>query len=66
MLNAFFPNSKTKPSVNTKKKINMIIRPNIPLTYALTIYGYTNNISRSNSKNNKAKIKKEILNSLLF
>ena len=28
--------------------------------------GYTNNISKSNNKNSKAKMKKDILNSLLF
>jgi hypothetical protein len=55
-----------KPNVNMKKNINIIIKPYIPLEYALTIYGYTNNISKSNNRNNSAKIKKEMLNCVLF
>ena len=30
------------------------------------MYGYTNKISKSNNRNNNAKIKKEILNCVLF
>ena len=43
-----------------------MINPNVLLTYALTIYGYTNNISKSNNRKSKAKMKKDMLNSLLF
>ena len=66
IFSAFLPNSNTKPNVNIKKNINITIKPYIPLEYALTTYGYTNKISKSNSKNNSAKIKKEILNCVLF
>lgn len=31
MLSAFFPSSNVKPNVSTKKNINIIIKPNIPL-----------------------------------
>ena len=33
---AFLPNSKANPKVNTRKKTSIIIKPKIPLTYALT------------------------------
>ena len=36
IFNAFLPNSNTKPKVKTKKKTNIIIKPYIPLVYALT------------------------------
>ena len=38
----------------------------MPLEYALTMKGYTNNISKSNNKKRSAKIKNEILNWVLF
>ena len=66
IFSAFLPNSNTKPNVNIKKNTNIIIKPYIPLEYALTIYGYTNNISKSNSKNNNANIKKEMLELCMF
>jgi hypothetical protein len=62
IVNAFLPNSNTNPPVNSKKNINIINNPYALLLYALTVYGYINNISKSNNKNNNAKIKKEIVN----
>jgi len=36
------------------------------LSYALIVYGYINNISKSNNKNNNPKMKNEIENWVLF
>lgn len=66
MFNTFFPSSKAKPKIKIKKKISNTTKPYNVFSYALTAYGYTNIISKSNSKNNNAKIKKEILNCILF
>ena len=60
------PISKINPIVSTIKKINATVKPKVLTWYKVTAIGNNNKITRSNNKNNKANIKKEILNWLLF
>ena len=48
------PISKIKPTVNTRKKIKTIEKPNILIWYKDKATGNNNNISKSKIKNNIA------------